>query len=222
MIQQIISILKHKGYKLYNNPYQLNIVGIRSNSTNANRFDDMLFVFFKDERLRWNYAKYNITTDPGTYWLEHPMQVNGTAILKEGQYVDAYSLGLHKGQYKALIQAKPLTVLRDYDRNALLDFLNGQEQTGYFGIDIHRANVTGTTTSVDKWSAGCQVFQNAEDFAQFMALCEKHKSYYGNHFAYTLIDYRAIERQNRRWLCYGIGGATLLVGGIVTWVLLNE
>jgi len=222
MIQQLISILKHKGYQLHNQPYQLNIVGVRSTNTEANRFDDMLYVFFKDERLHWNYAKYKITTDPGTYWLEHPLNVDGTAILKEGQYVDTYVLGLHKGQYKALVEAKPVTVIRDYERKALLDFLNGKEETGYFGINIHHAKAKGVTTSVDKWSAGCQVFENAEDFAQFISLCEKHKSYYGNHFTYTLIDNRAIGRQNRRWLFYGIGAGALTVGGIITWYLLKK
>lgn len=222
MLQQLLSIMKHKKYKVYNNPYQLNIVGVRSNSTRANHFDDLLFVFYKDERLRWNYAAYGITTDPGTYWLEHPMNVDGTAILKEGQYVDAYTIGLHKGQYKALVQAKPVTVLRDYDRTAILDFLNGKLETGYFGIDIHRANATGKTTNVDKWSAGCQVFSDADAFAQFLSLCDRHRMYYGNKFTYTLVDYRAIERQTRRWVAYGFAGASLIVGGIVTYFLLKE
>ncbi len=33
----------------------------------------------------------------------------GTAMLKEGQYIDAYKQGLHKGQYTALVQDKPVT-----------------------------------------------------------------------------------------------------------------
>ena len=220
MIQQLIAIMKYKGYVLHENPYQLNIVGVRANSTRANSFDDTLFIFFKDENLRWNYASYHITTDPGTYWLQHPVNVDGTAILKEGQYVDAYSLGLHKGQYKALVETKPVTVIRDYDRNAILDFFNGTEETGDFGINIHRAYLTGSTTSVDKWSAGCQVFENAEDFAQFLSFCDKHKVYYGNKFTYTLVDYRAIERQDRRWFAYGFGASAIV--GVALWFFLKD
>jgi hypothetical protein len=36
------------------------------------------------------------------------------------------------------VQSKPITVLRDYDRNAILDFWNGKPETGMFGINIHR------------------------------------------------------------------------------------
>jgi hypothetical protein len=75
---------------------------------------------------------------------------------------------------------------------------------------------------VDKWSAGCQVFANAANFAQFMAMCQKHKSLYGNHFTYTLIDNRALERQTRRWICYGIGASVLTIGGITTYLLLTN
>ena len=94
----------------------------------------------------------------------------GAAILKNGQYIDAYKIGLHRGEYKALIEQKPVTVIRDYDRNAVLDFNNGKQETGNFGINIHRAGSKGTTINVDKWSAGCQVFENAEDFAKFLVL----------------------------------------------------
>jgi len=222
MLKQLLSIMKHKKYRIYNNPYQLNIVGMRSHSTHANSFDDLLFVFYKDERLRWNASAYSITTDPGTYWLQHPLNVDGTAILKEGQYLDAYQIGLHKGQYKALVQTKPVTVIRDYDRNAYLDFFNGNEKTGYFGINIHRALAVGETKVINKWSAGCQVFSNAGDFAEFLALCSKHRLYYGNKFTYTLIDHRAVGRQNRRWFLYGLAGASLITAGTVTWFLLNE
>jgi len=222
MILQILSILKRKRYKLYKQPYQLNIVGVRSSSTTPNSFDDRLYVLFKDEHLRWRFMVYKITTDPGTYWLKNPLNVDGTAILKEGQYENAYRLGLHRGQYKALVQVKPVITIRDYDRNASLDFFNGSEHRGYFGINIHRALPIGETKDVNKWSAGCQVFANAEDFSQFMQLCERHRSYYGNYFTYTLIDNRALVRQTRRWILYGFGASALIVAGFATYYILND
>jgi hypothetical protein len=84
--------------------------------------------------------------------------------------------------------------IRDYDRDALLDFYNGEKQTGNFGINIHRAESTGTTNQINKYSAGCQVFQNANDFEQFMALCEQHHKLYGNSFTYALVDFRSMRR----------------------------
>jgi hypothetical protein len=138
------------------------------------------------------------------------MQEQGTAILAEGQYKNAYAIGLHRGQYEALIQVKPITIMRDYDRNAVLDFNNGKKESGLYGINIHRANSTGTTKTVDKYSAGCQVFENASDFNVFLKLCEKHRSLYGNQFSYTLIDFRSWKRQTIRRVSYLLSFLTTL------------
>lgn len=215
VLQKMKAILRHKGYKIFDRPYELNIVGLRSKSTIPNRFDDEIHVFYKVSTLNWHYHVFKATTDPGTFWLRQPMQPQGTAILAEGQYIDTYQLDLHRGKYLALVQRKMVTVIRDYNRDAILDFKNGTKTTGYYGINIHRANQTGTTKSVDKNSAGCQVFENASDFALFIRLCQKHKSLYGNHFTYSLIDFRAVRRQNARYVAAGIGVAGLLGLGVL-------
>ena len=215
VLGKLRAILRHKGYKLYTRPYELNIVGLRADSTIPNRFDDEIHVFYKVSSTKWNYHVYKATTDPGTFWLLNPMQPQGTAILAEGQYVNSHSLGLHKGQYEALVQTKPLTVMRDYERIAKLDFMNGKKDTGYFGVDIHRANAVGDTKYVDKYSAGCQVFENAEAFHEFLSLCEHHSQLYGNHFTYTLIDFRAVRRETNRRIAMGLG----ITAGIVSCAL---
>jgi len=212
-IRAIIRLLKSKGYKLLEKPYELNIVGIRADSNTPNNFDDTLYVFWKNNKDAWEGKHYTITTDPGTYWLKNPMNVDGTAILKEGQYENAYKLGLHRGEYKALVQQKPVTVIRDYDRNAILDFNNGKETTGLYGINIHRSSATGTSKNVDKWSAGCQVFENGQDFKNFIGLAEKHNSLYGNNFTYTLVDERAYNRMLKRRGLYVALTLGLIVAG---------
>lgn len=213
-IRALLALMKRKGYSINEKPYQLNIVGVRNSSTKPNAFDDTLYVFWKDDNGKWIGKFYTITTDPGTYYLNNPLSNLGAAILKEGQYVDAYQIGLHRGEYKALVQRKPVTVIRDYDRNAILDFNNGREETGLFGINIHRAGSKGNTINVDKWSAGCQVFQNADDFANFLSLADKHEKLYGNKFTYTLVDERAYNRMLRRrgiYLIAGIGVTSYLI-----------
>ena len=204
-IRGLLSLMKSKGYQINDKPYQLNIVGVRADSNVPNKFDDKMYVFWNSEN-GWQGKYFTVTTDPGTYWLNNPMQKEGTAILKQGQYINSHKIGLHQGKYKALVQQKPVTVIRDYDRNALLDFNNGKEDTGLFGINIHRANATGTTKNIDKYSAGCQVFENADDFAKFLELAEKHNTMYGNNFTYTLVDERALNRAMKRKLVYLLGG----------------
>lgn len=198
MLSMIQATLAQKGFKMFSRPFELNITGIRSNSITPNSFDDSINVFYKTNEGNWVYHQFKATTDPGTFWLENPLNAKGTAILKHGQYPGSHMIGLHRGKYLALVQRRPITVLRDYDRNATLDFMNGKEDTGMFGINIHRASVNGTTKVVDKYSAGCQVFSNANDFNLFMQLCMRHRQLYGNEFTYTLIDERALIRETKK------------------------
>lgn len=217
ILPKLKAILRHKQYALYTRPFELNIVGLRSKSTIPNRFDDEIHVFYKIDRFKWHYHLFKATTDPGTFWLKQPMQPQGTAILAEGQFVNAYQLGKHQGKYQALVQRKPVTIIRDYNRDAVLDFYNGTKTKGMYGINLHRANREGKTKSVNKNSAGCQVFENASDFYLFLKLCQKHKDLYGNAFTYTLIDFRAVKRQNRRYLTTGIGIAGVLGLGLLSY-----
>jgi hypothetical protein len=212
MLAAIVSAIIGRTFEVYTRPYELNIVGIRSDSTQANQFDDELHIFFKNNLGKWIHYLFAATTDPGTYWLQSPMHPQGTAILMQGQYRQAYQIGLHKGQYYALVQREPVTVLRDYDRNAILDFMNGRPDTGLFGINIHRASVNGTTKEVDKYSAGCQVFANSNDFNLFMQLCEQHRNLYGNSFTYSLIDKRAIARRERKKIAVSLAGIGIGIG----------
>lgn len=188
MIEKLRQFLFTRGYRLFMRPFELNIVGVRSKSTVPNSFDDTIHVFYMDGTANWRHLSFPATTDPGTHWLKNPMNENGTAILKPGQYLGAYQIGLHRGKYQALVQRKPVTVYRDFDRNNILDFSGAKQETGMFGINIHRAMPTGITQVVEKHSAGCQVFANVDHFTTFMRLCEAHKQRYGNSFTYTLLD----------------------------------
>ena len=147
-----------KNYQWFDDgkPYLLNIVGIRRNNPVPNRFDDWLTLSFFNGR-EWKYFEWAATTDPGLYWLQNPSRVEGTAILKPGQSVNCWQLGLHQGKYEALVQRGPMTVLRDRNKDVVLDFDTPYEQTGLFGINCHRANETRESVQVDRWSAGCQV-----------------------------------------------------------------
>ncbi|GGA89929.1 hypothetical protein [Puia dinghuensis] len=197
-LTNIQAALADKGYREFSRPFELNIVGVRSDNTRPNLFDDTLNVYYKTTSGDWQLHSWPATTDPGTYWLENPLNPQGTAILKAGQYPGSHAIGMHRGKYLALVQVRPVTVLRDYERKAVLDFMNGKEDTGLFGINIHHALGEGTTRFVDKFSAGCQVFANVEDFNLFMSLCQRHKQLYGNEFTYTLIDERALIREAKK------------------------
>jgi hypothetical protein len=198
MLLEIQTLLNRSNYRTYTRPFELNIVGVRADSIKPNAFDDSINVFYKTNDGKWQLHRFPATTDPGTYWLKNMMNSKGTAIVKEGQYIGSHGIGMHRGKYLALTQKRPLTVIRDYNRDAVLDFMNGKEETGIFGINIHHASAWGTTSAVDKYSAGCQVFANINDFNLFMQLAQRHKQLYGNDFTYTLVDERALARQQKK------------------------
>lgn len=95
-------------------------------------YDDAIFLVAPEF-----YASFNANTDPSAF-------KEGIASLQCGLW--KYKLGIHghskpvAQRYTALIQAAPVTVMRDQQG---LD-------TGYFGINIHRGGYNGTS------SLGCQ------------------------------------------------------------------
>lgn len=223
IMRRVMLVAKRKGYQIFKEYRKLNIWGIRSKNETPNKFDDELHVFFNNSKGRipkWQHFVFPVTTDPGTYWLNNPMNSQGTAMLAPNQYVDTYKIDLHRGKYYALCQRlNKVEVIRDYDRDAVLDFYNGNKDKGMFGINIHRARKTGITYEVENHSAGCQVFQKATDFNAFMKLCELHRSEHGNKFSYTLIDKRIESRVALKRAVIG----TVLLGVLAAGIyLLND
>jgi hypothetical protein len=187
---KVYNALKNKRYKIFEQdtkPYNLNIIGIRSDNRKPDSFDDWIAVMWK-YKGNWSFQLYEATTDPGLFWLKNPMNPKGTAIVKEGQYAGSHKMGKHNNEYKALQQIGNITVIRDYNRDGTLDINTGREETGNdFCINIHRARLNGKSIIVDKWSAGCQVFADSFQFDQFIKMCEQAVTYWGNSFTYTLI-----------------------------------
>ena len=180
--------LDHSVYKNDTKPYNLNIVGIRATNPTTNRFNDLMCVFWKYEG-QWNIYKMQCTTLPGLHWLENPMNPKGCAILKEGQYKATYSVDKHNSKYLALCQRLgEVTVYRDDDKDREYDMIAGTEQTGMFGINLHRASEYREAERVNKNSAGCQVIQDPNEYEVHMDVVIKAAEIWGNKFTYTLIN----------------------------------
>jgi len=192
--------IKSKGYAWFEKgDYNLNIVGVRNSSTGdevTNKFDDKITLSYKVEG-EWKFYSFDATTDPGRSWVEIELiNPDGAAILKPGQYRGAYIIAKHRGNYDALCQRgkTPVTVYRDANKDGCYDLDDDNTQTGFFGINIHRATArTGKkSTQVDKWSAGCQVIASNDDWSEFIFACYKAREIWGNKFTYTLINSKDI------------------------------
>ncbi len=160
---QIKEVAFKKGYQWL--PFQL--INIRSAADKPNEFDDLLGVFV-DGVITWHTG----TTNPGVHWLKNLLNPKGTAVLAEGQHLNAWVIGKHKGQYEALVQYAPLPVYRDGNKNDKSEQI-GKPIYGQYGINQHRANANAISKIIDKWSAGCQVRNNPKEYEEFMNLCKK-------------------------------------------------
>jgi hypothetical protein len=184
-------LFEQKGYAYFTlGEYNLNIIGVRSNNKKriTNLYDDYIVVIYNTPTMS-KRAIYAVTTEPGLYYMLNPLKDSkGTAILMPGQYRGCWQLALHKGKYKALCQRKPVKVYRDGNKDDVYDMLPETIDKGIFGINIHRSHPFYDSPKVDKYSAGCQVFQSPSAFNSFIRICEEQRARFGNSFTYTLVD----------------------------------
>tara|TARA_R100001129_G_scaffold185452_2_gene173680 strand:+ start:523 stop:1140 length:618 start_codon:yes stop_codon:yes gene_type:complete len=200
--EQIQSTVEEKGYKYFhdnsNKSYDVNIIGIRNSKTKGrvtNAFDDLITISYKNEDGNWMYHEYACTTDPGTHWVENILNDRGVAILKPGQYRGSHKLRLHQGKYLALGQKKPMKIYRDANLDGKYDLIEESVREELIGINIHRATGRsgGKSTRVDKWSAGCQVIADNDDWHEFLDICQAAREIHGNSFSYTLLESEDLE-----------------------------
>lgn len=187
-VESLMNIFKSKNYTWYED--RPNLIGIRTTLQVPDVFNDLFICVWKETLTsEYQMKTWTITTDPGVYWLNNPLNVNGTAYLKPGQYINSHIIGLHQGKadHPALVQRGSLSVYRDNDKDGVAEETGNVETGSGFGINIHRSNATGKTSQIKTWSAGCQVFQQKSDHDQLMTIVNKFKESTGNKFTYTLL-----------------------------------
>jgi hypothetical protein len=186
---QFKSALEGKGYAFFEKgDYNINIIGIRNHSGNADKFDDFMNVVYRVDG-DWVVDSYVITTEPGTRILRRPIVKGGTAILVPDQYRGVYKIDTHGGKrkYTAICQRLGnVKIWRDDNRDRKPDY-TGKIHEGMYGINIHRQWGSDEREYTGGVSAGCQVFQSSKDFYEFMETCNLSADRYGNKLTYTLI-----------------------------------
>lgn len=120
---------------------------ITGNQNKNNEWNDAIVIIGKNK-----FLPHIGTVDPGNYWLQNPMNKDGTARIEPGDFI--VTEGLHRGK-RALIQYSDVTVRRDENKDKVFDN-NDRLYTGKFAINVHFSSdlsVVGTD------SAGCIVFR---------------------------------------------------------------
>lgn len=156
-----------------------------TNTDEVNLFNDLGIILDMGEKLKDDIkisGVWRVTTEPGWTYRYKIINVLGFALINWGYY-EAWKVGAHitqsSNQNPALIQTGgEVEVIRNVSPRG--NRTTGVRHRGYFGINTHTvANRDSDTvlepneyrTTVDGWSAGCTVFQNAEEFYnEFMSI----------------------------------------------------
>lgn len=111
------------------------------------------------------------TTEPGRYYTNNPLNPNGAARIAFGQYLDAWTFGIHgKSRQDALVQCGVIKVHRDLNKDGFRTNDRVYEGDG-FGINQH--TTSNAPDTINFWSAGCCVGKYPATHAKFMQLCRE-------------------------------------------------
>ncbi len=222
--ENLIKTIQRLGYRLFDRDdkdYNLNVISIRSENQVAGKFDDIECLLWKYNNV-WSNVIHSVTTDPSDLCLLNPKNTLGAAIVKPGQYPNSHRLGLHKGKYEALVQQNNICVIRDNNRNNILDtyldtqedlvkivkpnlyggfitkYLHGievkyVEETGKFGINHHRASAYKILEHIGLYSEGCTVHDDPTQYVEFIKIIKEAVDNWGNNFTTTYLTEKQIR-----------------------------
>jgi GH24 family phage-related lysozyme (muramidase) len=179
---RIVQYMRQKSFQVFTGPGERNIVYVEGmnpdgslNADPPNQFNDLRLVIECVDGRPTLIGRWEATTEPGSHYTNNPMNPRGAARIRFGQY-RAWQVGQHgqSNPHEALVQAAPLTVLRDANR----DFQRpgDKEDTGLFGINQHWGYDL-PRNDIGEASAGCLVGRTREGHREFMRLVKQDPRY---------------------------------------------
>ncbi len=208
LAEQVAQVCEKRGYPLREDEW--NLVGISglapkgdrakgyAKDTTPDKWNDSIGVIAKEDG-EWEFlCLYLGTTEPGRYYtVIKLLNSNGAARLALGFHKDLWRFGLHR-RYEALVQAGKARLVRDTNKNFQRDDKETLEQGN--GVNLHTTKTTGwrgsaSKDSIGRWSAGCNVIFDPQEFKDLMALLKRSPQYNMN--PRTCFDYRLLWHE---WL----------------------
>lgn len=194
--EQLEQTCKAMGYKFFYN--STNIIGERTSDLFTDNFTDYLHIVKNNKvtTIPW-------TTKAGLFYVKNPVTawgtnvktgvyecLKGTAILKEGQYINCYQFVDNYWQwltYPYFYQIASVDVYRDANLDTKIDRNSPIHRGKDFGINLHRMSNNGQAVGIiHNWSAGCNGAVEPE-FKKLLIPVREDVKRFGNIFSYTLL-----------------------------------
>lgn len=210
VIDKIIKMVKDGGGEVYEQPGYINFFAVR-NIVTDNTFNDSLYIYWKEGDEFKCVTTNGFTTKPGPKFILGQSSDNnpkGAAILKEGWQKDIWHVGVHRPNdlpprsYLALRSTvgatKPTVITRDntqYGKGGTdyeLRVFSDKTYVGYFGINFHKSG-TASSSVVNGWSAGCQVFKVKSEFDEMLNMAQHATNSGQKTFSYFLTNKTAFD-----------------------------
>lgn len=183
LASRIVKYMQLKKYEIFQGIRQYNIVYIEGmngdgtlNSDPPNNFNDRRMVIQIVDGVPAIVGNWQATTEPGYRYTERPMNPEGAARIKFGQY-KAWQVGIHgtADRHEALIQTGgTVTVYRDFNKD--YQRVGDKEDTGYFAINQHWGYDL-PSNNVYYASAGCLVGRLRQGHREFMSLIKQDRRF---------------------------------------------
>lgn len=149
------------------------------NKNRINAFDDLRLALRNTKDGIKILGAWPATIETGVKFTQNPIAGDGkgAARIKFG-YWKSWQVGLHRGQYEALVQTGgPVAVFRDNNKD--YDREGDPLDTGYFGINQHHGG-DAPIDNIGGHSAGCLVGNSVAGHREFMALLKTDARYKAN------------------------------------------
>ena len=188
--KSVIKAINRKGYILFertDKPFNLNFFAIRDM---GGQWNDQFGLMWK-YKSGWAFVPWTGTTDPGAFYLKDPLNVKGTAILPEGQHRGLYGQGKHRGRYKCLKPVREVGVYRIPKGFTYADIDKLSDLTldvGWHGTNHHRAHDKVEVQKIGKYSAGCQVTLNIDEYGEMLHITDQGFKHWGKTLTYTILN----------------------------------
>ena len=172
LLSRVIAGMGAKGYPIDRGPGEINIAYAeghdRDGKRNANTpglFNDVRMVFDYADGAPRLLGSWTGSTQPGAYYTMKPLNPQGCANIYPGSY-RAWKVGLHRGQYEALVQRGTIKLTRDKNKDFRREG-DAVEVGDYEGVNQHHAANAG---EVGPHSAGCLVGKMVDGHEEFMRI----------------------------------------------------